>query len=203
MRRSSAGSGFAACRSRLTEHQSFAIAMQPLLDRSRSVLDRVLQGALPDGGHTPAKSPKRLHVSPVTIDISLELLLPELLVGSGCGGIATAFVSMPEAAVDEYYRSVLREHEVRGSGQLSDMKPISESPGEEKGAKSPLRPSVLSANTRHHAAAQRGSRDAHGLGRVPLGYLQKSLIRLDGSDPLEGIRKLSMQLICEKSQGEY
>lgn len=147
--------------------------MQPLLNRSCSLLDRMLQRALPDGGDTPAKSPERLRVSPVTIDIFLELLLPEHLVGSRSGGIATAFVSMPEAAVDENHRTVLRKHKVRGAGQLSDMKSISESPGEKKGAKYPFRPGVLSANARHHAAALRGGRNAHDLECLPPECLQK------------------------------
>lgn len=138
--------------------------MQPLLNRPGSVLDRMLQRALPDRSHTPTKSPKRLHVPPVTIDITQELLLPELRVSPGYGGVATTFVSMPEAAVNKNRCPVLREHKVRGAWQLLDMKSISESPGEKKGAKSPFWPGIFSANARHHAAALGGGRDAHGLG---------------------------------------
>jgi len=162
--------------------------MQPLLNRSRSVLDRTLQGALPDGGHAPAKSPERLHVPPVAVDIAQELPLPELFVGPGCGGVAAAFVSMPKAAVDEHHRPVLRENKVRGARQRSDMKSISEPLGEKKGAKSPFRPSVLSANVRHHAAALRGGRDAHGLGGISLGCLQKPLLHASSANPVEGTR---------------
>lgn len=147
--------------------------MQPLLNRPNSVLDRMLQRALPNGGHPPPEAPKRLHVPLVAIDIAQELLLPELHVGPGRGGVATTFMSMPEAAVNENHRPVLREHEVWGARQLSDMKSISESPGEKKGAKSSFRPSVLSANARHHAAALRSGRDAHGLGCIPLERSQK------------------------------
>lgn len=168
--------------------------MQPLLNQSRSVLDRMLQRALPDGGYTPAKSPKRLHVSPVAVDIAQELPLPELFVGPGCGGVAAAFVSMPEAAVDEHHRPVLREHEVRRAGQLSDMKSIAKSPGEKKGAKGPFRPGVLSANARHHAAALRGGRDAHGLGGIPPGCLQKPPLRTSPANPIEGTRSAKQPL---------
>lgn len=160
--------------------------MQPFVDQSRSVLDRMLQRALPDDGHTPAKSPKRLHVSPVAVDIAQELPLPELFVGPGCGGVAAAFVSMPEAAVDEHHRPVLREHKVRRAGQLSDMKSIAKSPGEKKGAKGSFRPGVLSANARHHAAALRGGRDAHGLGGIPPGCLRQPSIRTSASQSDRG-----------------
>lgn len=158
-----AGSGSVACRGRLTDYQRIAITMKPLLNRSCSVLDRMLQSAFPDDGHTPAKSLEHLHMSPVAIDIALEFLSPKLLVGSGGGGVATTFVSMPEAAVDKHHRPVLREHKVRGAGQLFDMKSISESSGKQKGAKRLFRPGVLSANARHHAAALWSGRDAHGL----------------------------------------
>lgn len=155
--------------------------MQPLLNQSRSVLDRMLQRAFPDGGYAPAKRPKRFHVSSVAVDIAQELSLPELFVGPGCGGVAAAFVSMPEAAVDEHCRPVFREHKVRGAGQLSDMKSITKSPGEKKRAKSPLRPSVFSANARHHATALRGGRDAHGLGIIPLECLMQQPFRTSAS----------------------
>ncbi len=147
--------------------------MQPLLNQSCCVLDRVFQRALPDSGHTPAKSPECLHVSPVAINIAQEFLLPELLVGSRGSGIAAAFVPMPEASVDEYHRPVLWEHKVRRAGQLSDMKSIAKSPGEKKRSKGSLRPSILSANARHHAAALRGGRDAHDLGDIQPGYFQQ------------------------------
>ncbi len=150
--------------------------MQPLLNQSRSVLDRLLQRALPHGGHAPAKRPKRLHVSPVTVNIAQELPLPELFVGSRGSGIAAAFVPMPEAAMDEHHRSVPWEHKIRGAGQLSDMKSIAKSSGEKKRSKGSLRPGILSANARHHAAALRGGRDAHDLGDIQLGYFQQPLL---------------------------
>lgn len=162
--------------------------MQPHLNCSCGALDRMLQRALPDGGYTPAKSLKRLHVAPIAVDIAQELPLPELFVGLGCGGVAAALVSMPEAAVDEHHRPVLREHKVRRARQLSDMKSIAKSPGKKKGAKGPFRPGVLSANVRHHAAALRGGRDAHGFRGIPPGCLQKPPRRTSPTHPIEGTR---------------
>lgn len=110
---------------------------------------------------------------PVPVGIIQELSLPELCVGPGYGGVATAFVSMPKAAVDEYYRSVLWKHEIRRARQLSDMESIAESSGEKSKSESPFWPSVLSTNARHHAAALRRGRDAHDFEGIPPGRLQK------------------------------
>lgn len=151
--------------------------MQPLLNQSRSVFDRVFQRVLPNSGHTPAKSPECPRVSPVAINIAQEFPLPELFVGPRGSGIAATFVPMPEASVDEYHRPVLWEHKVRRAGQLSDMKSIAKSPGEKKRSKGSLRPSILSANARHHAAALGSGRDAHDLGDIQPGYFQQPPLR--------------------------
>lgn len=155
--------------------------MQPLLNQSHSVLNRLLDRAFPDSGHTPAKRQKRFYVSPVAVNITLELSLPELCVGLRCGGVAATFMSMPEAAVDEHRRPVLRENKVRGARQLSDMKSIAKSLGEKKRAEGPLRPSILSANARHHAAALRSGRDMHGLEDIPPRCLKQPPLRISAS----------------------
>ena len=151
--------------------------MQPLLNRLRSLLDRVLQGALPDDRHAPAESMEHLRMAPVASDISLEFLPPEIFIGPGSGCVAAAFMSVPEAAMDEHHRSVLREHKIRRAGQLSYMKSIAKSPDEKKRSKGSLRPSILSANARHHAAALRSGRNAHGLEHLPPECLQKWQLR--------------------------
>ena len=151
--------------------------MQPLLNRLRSLLDRVLQGALPDDRHAPAESMEHLRMAPVASDISLEFLPPEIFIGPGSGCVTAAFMSVPEAAMDEHHCSALREHKVGGAGQPPHMKSISKTPGEKKGAKYPFRPGVLSANARHHAAALRSGRNAHGREYLPPECLQKWQLR--------------------------
>ncbi len=150
--------------------------MQPLINRLRSLLDRVLQGALPDDRHAPAESMEHLRMEPVASDISLEFLPPEIFVSPGTGCVATAFMPVPETAMDEHHGPVLRKHKVRGAGQSPHMKSISKTPGEKKGAKYPFRPGVLSANARHHAAALRSGRNAHGLQYPPPECRQKWLL---------------------------
>lgn len=112
-------------------------------------------------------------MSPVAINIAQEFPFPEIFVGPRGGGIAATFVPMPEAAMDEHRSSVLWEHKIRRAGQLSDMKSIAKSPGEKKRAKGSLRPGILSANARHHAAALRSGRDAHDLGDIQPRYFQQ------------------------------
>lgn len=152
--------------------------MQPPLNSLSSLLDRALQGALPDDRHAPAESMEHLCMVPVASDISLEFLSPEVFIGPGSGCVAAAFMSVPEAAMDEHHRSALREHKVGGAGQFTHMKSISKTPGEKKGPKHPFRPGVLSTDARHHAAALRSGRNAHGLDCLPPKCLQKWRLRV-------------------------
>lgn len=145
--------------------------MQPFLDDLRGVIDRLLQGAFPNDSHTPSKVVKHCCMARVPVDISPEFLLPEFAVRLWRGGVATAFVPVPETAVNEYHGPVFREHQIGRARQISYVKPVPKSPGEQNGAKHPLRPSIFPANARHHAAALRGGRDAHGLWCVLPGCL--------------------------------
>lgn len=172
-----ADTGFGACRSGLasdlTNRENILIAMQPLLYSLRRVFDRVLQSALPDDGHSPAKCAEHLCMAPVASDILLEFLPPEVLIALGGGCVAAAFMSVPETAVDEYHRPVLWKHKIWGARQRSHMKSIPKPFGEKNGTKHPFRLGILSANARHHATALRSGRDAHGFGYFPPGYPQK------------------------------
>lgn len=141
--------------------------MQPLLNDLRGVLDRIFQGTFPNDSHTPTKLAKQSCMARVSVNISLEFLLPEICVCLWGGGVSAAFVPVPETAVNEYHGPVFREHQIGGPRQISYMKPVAESPGKQKGAKHPFWPSIFSANARHHAAALRSSRDTHGLECIP------------------------------------
>lgn len=163
--------------------------MQPLLNHLCSFLDRILQSAFPDDSYAPAKSMEHLHMALVAINVSLEFLPPEILIGPGDGCIAAAPVSVPEATVNKYHCPVFGEHKVGGTRQLSRMKSISQPSGKKKGAKCPFRPSVLSTNARHHATALRSCRDAHGLEGISFGCLQKQQPRSSAkqSEPMRAV----------------
>jgi hypothetical protein len=59
---------------------------------------------------------EHLRMAPVASDISLEFLPPEIFIGPGSGCVAAAFMSVPEAAMDEHHRFALREHKVGEPG---------------------------------------------------------------------------------------
>jgi hypothetical protein len=177
------------CWCRLTGHQGFLIAMQPLIDQLRSVLDRMLQGAFPDDSYTPTKSSERFHVSPVTIDIVQKFSLPEFYIGTGGGGVTTSFVSMPEAAVDENHRSVFGEYEIGRAWQFLDMKSIAEPFGEKSSSECSFWPSVLAADARHHSAALRGGLDAHDFGGIPSGCRRNYRFTYLLGKPIQGRSK--------------
>src|SRR3546814_14063556 len=65
---------------------------------------------------------EHLRMAPVASDISLEFLPPEIFIGPGSGCVAAAFMSVPEAAMDEHHCFALREHKVGGAGQPPHMK---------------------------------------------------------------------------------
>lgn len=152
--------------------------MQPLLNDPDCVLDRVLQGALPNDAHTPATLAKHCRMACVPVDISLEFLLPEFCVCLWDGGVSTALVPVPETAMNEYHGPVFRKHQIGRARQISDMKPVPKSPGKKTGAKHPFGPGILSADARHHAAALRSGWGSHGLERIPPGYLRRLPLRL-------------------------
>lgn len=137
--------------------------MQPLPNDLCRMIDRLPQGAFPDDGDTPAKIAKRCCVAGVPVDISLELSFPKICICPWRGCKSAALVPMPKAAMHEYHGPVLREHEIRGAWEASNMQPVAEPTGKKTGAKHPLRPSILSADARHHAAALGSGWKAHGL----------------------------------------
>lgn len=147
--------------------------MQPFLNRLRSLLGRVLQGALPDDRYPPAEGTERLRMTPVASGVVPEFPAPEIFVGLGSGCVAAAFVSVPEAAMDEHHRSPPREYKIGAARQSPDMQSISQTPGEKTRAKYPFRVGVLAANSRHHATALRSGRDSHGRDCIRPEFLRK------------------------------
>jgi len=66
-------------------------------------------------------------MAPVASDISLEFLPPEIFIGPGSGCVAAAFMSVPEAAMDEYRCPQGRKHDIRRARQITHVQPESES----------------------------------------------------------------------------
>lgn len=106
--------------------------MEPFVNYLRGVIARLLQGTFPDDSNTPAKFVKRCYMACVPVDVSLEFLLPEFAVRLWGGGVATVFVPVPETTVNEYHGPVFRENQIGRARQISYMKPVPESPGEQQ-----------------------------------------------------------------------
>lgn len=183
--------------------------MQPILDRFSSFFCRVLQGTLPDNCHTPPESMELFRMPTVASNVALEFLTPEFFVGPGGGGVSATFMSVPEAAMDEYHRSVLLEHKVGGARQSPHMKSISKTPGEKQRTQYSFRLRILSANARHHAAALRSGRNAHDPGHSPPGLSAEAAAlrvclttRTDEGDPRSSNPKIITRLTRRALQGE-
>lgn len=166
--------------------------MQPLLNDPCRMIDRLPQRAFPDDGYAPAKLLKRCYVAGVPVDISLQLFFPKICICLWSGCISAALVPMPKAAMHEYHSPVLREHEIWGAWKASNMQPVAEPTCKKTGSKHPLRPSILSADARHHAAALRSGFGEHKweksecLRRMSLRCIQQNTMREEVLDAANG-----------------
>lgn len=71
-----------------------------------------LECTLPDYGYTPPDILKGVNIPSVSCDIIVELLVPEIYVGSRCRG-RFATVPVPKTAMDEQDRFEPRENDIR------------------------------------------------------------------------------------------
>ena len=115
-----------------------------------SHLFRLAQGALPYRRHTPSVFEKFPSNKGVPRNIRVELRPPELRPGRWGGGIAAPLVSVPEAAVHEDHRVVLRQNEVRPPVDLAGMKPEAETTRMQGPPECQLGFRVLSPYSGHH-----------------------------------------------------
>lgn len=71
----------------------------------------------------PTQRDELRHIPPVSPDVSSELLPPELLPRLWRRGQPTAWVPMPEAAMDEDDDLVLGKNDVRTTGKVAAIEP--------------------------------------------------------------------------------
>ena len=79
----------------------------------------------------------------VSVNIPFEFLLPEFDISGRCGCLPASRMTMPETAADLNDRLVFRQHDVRMSRQIFDMKSETESMPEEKRANQEFRSCVF------------------------------------------------------------
>ena len=131
------------------------ITMKPLLKRPHCVRDPVIiQCALPHNGNSPAGFEQLPLGAPVSLNVVVELGLPEFRSGGWHRSILALGVPVPKAAVDEAHRSEAPEGEVGSSGQLgmeSEPEPI----GVQRPAERHFGLRVLGTDARHHPRPSR------------------------------------------------
>ena len=111
--------------------------------------------ALPNDVHAPTTLVQRLDVLPVALDIAVELRLPETRASGWRTRRATAWVPMPETAVDEDDSSAAGEHDIRSSRQVLSMETEAVSRTMQCRPDFQFRSRVLSAHATHNLTALR------------------------------------------------
>lgn len=117
------------------------------------------QSAFPKDDHPPAGFEQRCDRFPVAPLVFGKLSLPELDIAGRRGGILAPFVSMPVTTVNEYHRAMSREDQIRRTGQRPVMQAVTKSVAMKEAPDHHFRPSVFSANARHHSRSDFRSHD--------------------------------------------
>ena len=107
------------------------------------------QFAPPDDDCVPAEVAQLDAFFYVALFVAFYLLLPEFSVCLGYYKVFAAFVTVPEAAVDEDDCLVLAQYYVGGAGQALDVYAVAVAMGVEVTAHNQLRFGVLALDARH------------------------------------------------------
>lgn len=106
--------------------------------------------ALPDREHAPPKCLEAFCVTTVAIDIGRELGHPEIATRRWSRCVPASRMSVPEAAMYQYDRSVARQHDVRTARQSPVVKAESQTCSVEVGANDQFGPCVAAPDSGHH-----------------------------------------------------
>lgn len=118
-------------------------------------LSTPLKGALPHSCHPPPRGEKLGSHSLVASNVCVEFRLPEFRPSRRRRCVATALMAMPETAVDEHDRVVLRENEIGPANNILGMKAISEASHVQSCTKLTLGLCVTTFDARHHSGSGR------------------------------------------------
>lgn len=111
------------------------------------------QCALPDHEDPPTPVQQRQPVAAVTLDIRLKFCQPEFPPVGRRRGVATAFMPVPVAAMNENDRGMAFQDEIRASGQVSNMQSEAETLPMQAASDKALRPGMLLSHRCHHSGA--------------------------------------------------
>ena len=111
---------------------------EPLHRESQLLRHRRPESAFPDHSDPPPAVVEAIHRPAVPRDVGGELLRPELGVRLRCGGLPTARMTMPEAAVDEHHGMVPRKDQVGSARKAAIGGPVPQTTGVEGPAQDDL-----------------------------------------------------------------
>ena len=127
-------------------------APQPSLQvRHEPGLNFLAQCAFPYDCDSPAGVEEVMPVTPVTLNVGLELCQPEFRPGGRDGRVRAAGMTVPKAPVNETCRSEPPKHQIGCAGKFAVVQAVSQ-PASMKGpTQSHLGPRVPAPDSRHHA----------------------------------------------------
>ena len=108
-----------------------------------------LEFTFPNDNGVPTEAAQLYALFYVALAVALYFIFPEWRVALGHYEIFAFFVSVPEAAVDEYYRAVFAQYNVGGAGQTLYVDSVAVAVGVQIAAHQHLGPGVLAAYARH------------------------------------------------------
>lgn len=128
-----------------------ASAQPSIESQGNLAFNPLAQCAFPDDRNSPASLEQVASVASVPFGVRNELRSPELLARGRHGGVPTASVSVPEAAVDETDGVEPAKHEVWSARESSVVQTVSEPAGVDGSTKSEFRTRVSASDPRHYA----------------------------------------------------
>ena len=127
------------------------LASQPFSNCFDGALPAALaQGALPNRRHSPTGIEEGLVIESVTLDVATKFRIPELGTGFRNGRISASGMTMPEAAMNKYDRTIFGQHKIRSPRHPPRMKAIPETAGVKAAAQQNLGMRILPSDPRHH-----------------------------------------------------
>lgn len=113
--------------------------------------------ALPHDNDSPTSGDESADGLVVPILVEAKLLVPELGPCLWKAKVGTPHMSMPETTMYEYSHIPTRQHQIRSSGEMPWVDPVTQSRPPEVSADNQLRTGVLAADPRHQCRALVGA----------------------------------------------
>lgn len=145
-------------------------------DSDQFPLQDVPEFALPDHHDRPSGGLELGDLTGIPFHVLSELRLPKGCACPWSGGVSTAWVTMPEAAVHEHHGVMLRQHDVRGTGKVPSVQPEAVSELMKKTADPTLGRCVTATDCGHVSAALVGNVRLARIFSHPEGIARRSLV---------------------------